>query len=184
MSSHILSAVLLGVSSNLDCLAVGLSYGLRKKQVGLVASLIIGLLSFSGTIFSMILGRGVAQLLPSRLPNLAGGLLIFLIGLLGLLRCMLGSGENAGDLRQDLSWKEAMTLGLVLALNNAGLGMGASMTGMGILSTACLVLLFCLLFLYGGNRLGKLRLTERAGRLTEYLAHGLMLVLGIYEMFL
>ena len=183
MASHFLSVALFGISSNIDCLAVGLSYGVRKQQMGIPAALIISLLSFTGTVLSMLVGQGIALLLPPKLPNIIGGVLIFAIGLVGIVRCILHrQSETARNATGQLSWKEAFVLGVALAANNAGLGIGARITGMRTFSTALLVLVLCLVFLYIGNRLGRVHAARRAGKCAECFANVLMMLLGIYEM--
>jgi putative Mn2+ efflux pump MntP len=151
--------------------------------MGVAAALIIGLISFAGTILSMMVGQGISQLLPSKLPNIIGGLIIFAVGLVGIVRCLIHSTADADQPPSDkLSSRESIALGFALAANNTGLGIGARITGMHTLSTALFVLVLCLMFLYIGNRLGRIRVARHAGKCTECFANGLMILLGIYEM--
>lgn len=183
MSSHFLSVMLFAVSSNIDCLAVGLSYGMRKLRIGWAAGAVIGAGSFFGTALSMLAGQGIAVLLPPWLPNLIGGFIIFAVGAAGFIRCALRRApeqEHGGNI--SLTWKGAAVLGAALAANNAGLGIGASITGMRVLPTALAVLLICPLFLYIGGRLGKISAMGRPGKYAETFANILMIGLGIYEM--
>ncbi|MDO4270682.1 MAG: manganese efflux pump [Eubacteriales bacterium] len=182
MSSHFLSIVIFGISSNIDCMAVGLSYGMKRKHIGAAASLIIGVISFMGTALSMLFGKSIALLLPPKLPNLLGGCIIFMIGAAGMLRSALGRDKEHAEQAVMLTQREAVVLGLALAVNNIGLGVGASITGMSVFPTALLALFLCLLFLYIGSKLGRLKGTQVLGRYVEPFANLLMIGLGIYEM--
>jgi putative Mn2+ efflux pump MntP len=63
---HFLSAVLFAVSSNMDNLVLGLSYGIQKKRIGWRANLLVALISLAGTALSMLLGGGLLLFLPPR----------------------------------------------------------------------------------------------------------------------
>ena len=69
-------------------------------------------------------------------------------------------------------------------LNNIGLGIGASITGLPVLSTALGSFLFSLVFLYIGNLVGRSKLSEVVGAFAEPLAALLMIGLGVYEIFI
>ena len=59
MQIHLLSALLFGVSSNTDNLVVGMSYGIKKMPIRWSENLIVALITFMGTVLSMILGKSV-----------------------------------------------------------------------------------------------------------------------------
>lgn len=182
---HFISILMFGISSNLDNLIVGLSYGIRRKTIGRTADLLVALISFIGTILSIALGKSLLSVFPRRLTAVLGSLIIVAIGVAGLIRYHKGKDLPADPETglHTLSIHEALVLGLVLSVNNVGLGVGAGMTGLVILPTALFSFAFSLVFLYTGNRLGAARLSNTAGRLAEPAASCLMIALGIYEMF-
>lgn len=48
---HLLSTLLLGISTNLDNLLIGVSFGFLKKRITIKANLVIGLFSAAATCF-------------------------------------------------------------------------------------------------------------------------------------
>ena len=46
---HVLSALLFAVSANIDCLAIGLSYGIQSVKIDARSNLIIAVISTAGT---------------------------------------------------------------------------------------------------------------------------------------
>ena len=190
MQIHLLSALLFGVSSNTDNLVVGMSYGIKKMPIRWSENLIVALITFMGTVLSMILGKSVLLFLPQKLAGILGSVIIILIGAVGLVKFFMKmkkpeeeSEEETELALQTLTRTEALILGLALTLNNIGLGIGASITGLPVLSTALCSFLFRLLFLYIGNLIGRSKIAELVGEFAEPLASLLMIGLGVYEIF-
>jgi putative sporulation protein YtaF len=77
---HLLSTILLAISSNLDNLGVGVSCGARKIAIPPSANLIIALVTSLGTLFSVSFGEMVASFLPAGAANLLGALIIVAAG--------------------------------------------------------------------------------------------------------
>ena len=191
MQIHLLSALLFGVSSNTDNLVVGMSYGIKKMPIRWSENLIVALITFMGTVLSMILGKSVLLFLPQKLAGILGSVIISLIGAVGLVKFFMKmkkpeeeSEEETELTLQTLTRTEALILGLALTLNNIGLGIGASITGLPVLSTALCSFLFSLLFLYIGNLIGRSKIAELVGEFAEPLAGLLMIGLGVYEIFI
>ena len=80
-----------------------------------------------------------------------------------------------------MTLKTTLLLGAALAVNNIGLGVGASITGMRLVPTAACAFLCSLLFFFGGNWIGGLREGGTIGWLAEPVANLLMVGLGIFE---
>ena len=191
MQIHLLSALLFGVSSNTDNLVVGMSYGIKKMPIRWSENLIVALITFMGTVLSMILGKSVLLFLPQKLAGILGSVIIILIGAVGLVKFFMKmkkpeeeSEEETELTLQTLTRTEALILGLALTLNHIGLGIGASITGLPVLSTALCSFLFSLLFLYIGNLIGRSKIAELVGEFAEPLAGLLMIGLGVYEIFI
>jgi putative sporulation protein YtaF len=79
-SVHLLSSILLAVSSNLDNLGVAITFGLRKVQVPWAANLLIAVLTGLGTLLSMKAGGYVTSLLPPFWSNLISSVIMVSVG--------------------------------------------------------------------------------------------------------
>ena len=181
---HPLSIALFALSANLDSLAVGFSYGLQGIVIDRKGNFLAGIIPFAGALLALFFGRGVLQVMPERAAQLAGGGLIVLIGLWGigeLVRKKAGRAQYAKG--AFLTTRQALVLGAALAANNMALGAGAGITGVAPLPAALASLLCGLLFLYVGNRLGRLCTGGKLVAGAQAGAALLMVALGIYEMF-
>ena len=178
------------VSSNLDNLVIGLSYGLKGVRIGPLANLLIGLVTLVGTMVSMGFGKLLLAVLPDGVAEVLGSGAILLIGawfLLGWLRGRRGEtwpGEDPDRFDRDRSHRieagEALALGAALTVNNMGLGIGASAMGLGVAATSlgsCLCSILCLCV---GNRAGRGWLSQGLGKCAEPLSGLLLVIMGLY----
>ena len=168
-------------SVNTDAFLVGMSYGIRKIHFTLFQNLLISLISFIGTLLSLFLGRRLLFFLPDRLTACAGSILLFALGIFYICKS-LKSSENslhAESIRTTLPLREVLLLGSALSLNNLGIGIGASMSGIVLLPTALITFLTSAVFLSGGNHLGSAALLRLSSRYADLLSGVMLLLLGI-----
>jgi putative sporulation protein YtaF len=78
---HLLSILLLAVSSSLDNLGTGVSYGLRNICIPLSLNLLIAISNSSGTLLSMLFGKVISGVLRPDTAGFLGALLLVAIGI-------------------------------------------------------------------------------------------------------
>ena len=197
----VLSWVLFALSTNLDNLVIGLSYGLRGIRVRLESGQLVGGLVLAGTLLSLWAGQGLQFLLPPVLARLLGSLVMAGLGLSSLWGVWKGKrGRQAGAEEEQwpqkhperfgraatrqIEWRESLALGGALALNNLGLGLGAGAAGMPVLAAGAAVFFMSFGLLYAGNFLGRKKKRRGSGRGAQAVSGLLMLLLGVGEWFL
>lgn len=79
--ASILPILLIAVSSNLDNIGVGASYGVRKINIPITSNLLIALVTATGTFLSIFLGQSVYLFISKGTEGLLGGAIIILAGL-------------------------------------------------------------------------------------------------------
>jgi putative sporulation protein YtaF len=77
---HIVSIILLNISSSFDNYGVGVSYGLRKLCIPLSLNLFIAFLNSSGTLFSMLFSKELSTFLKPATAGSIGSFLLIGIG--------------------------------------------------------------------------------------------------------
>ncbi len=173
---------LLAVAVSIDGFSVGLSCGLRKLIIPLPSLLVICCSSATAVGVSMLLGSGVAQLLPAQYVAAFGRGILILIGLYVTLQNMIEPRRESSPPEQEgehgkprslaallrrpedadldrsgtLSIKEALLLGAALAADAFGAGFGAAMIGAPLLFTALAVGLVKLILVPLGVLAGRL----------------------------
>ena len=102
------------------------------------------------TLLSLLLGRQGAALLPAALADRLGGLALLGLGLWYLLDALRGRGVEGPAHRS--GW---LGLSAALAVNNAGVGVAAGVTGLPPALSAACNFFVTLLALALGRRLGR-----------------------------
>lgn len=161
------------LACNLDTVLASVGQGARGEGLGRLEVLAVAAMTTAVTFLSLMLGAAGAGFLPEGLSQRLGGLALTALGLWYLLDALRGKGEAAP---QGKGW---VALSAALAVNNAGVGVAAGVTGLPpALASGCN---FCvtLLALWLGRALGR--------RLAEWSAlalpvSGLLLVLlGLWQ---
>ncbi|KZE79372.1 sporulation protein [Paenibacillus elgii] len=69
------------VSSSLDNLGAGISYGIRRIRVGVLSNLIIAMICFTFSESGILFGQWLSEVLPGILPVLISAFVMMVIGL-------------------------------------------------------------------------------------------------------
>jgi len=139
--------LLFALACNLDTVlaAVGAS---AKGESAPRRDLAVAAVTSAVTLLSLLLGEGGGALLPAALADRLGGLALAGLGLWYILDSLRGKGEAAGEAG---SW---LALSAALAVNNAGVGVAAGISGVAPLLGAGCNFALTLLALEAGRRLG------------------------------
>jgi len=208
---NILSIFLFAISSSGDSLIVGLSYGAKKVRINFINNFMISFISGIGTFLAMSFGKTILRLIPLKYSNIIGSGILILLGMFLLINWIkkeIESKKRTEEVNDDTSgfkhyedalrnpeiidindsktidFKEAIILGIVLCLNNIGLGIGASITGLNIFMTSISSLIFSLVFIPIGYCIGEKVVSDKLSRYSEIISIFIILILGIYELFI
>ncbi|MBE6033585.1 MAG: sporulation membrane protein YtaF [Clostridiales bacterium] len=200
---HFLSVFLFALAANIDNFIVGTAYGIKKVHLNLFHICAISMIISAGTLIAMIFGKSLLNFIPIGSAGLLGGVMIIAMGTYYFLAFWRNKDkENSKDKSkeedsnsqykdsaneielQKLGYKEIVLLGLALSLNNAGLGIGASITGLNIVITSIVSFIFSFMFIYLGNKLGKSRIAKVIGRYAEPASGLLIIALGLIEIYI
>lgn len=188
----ILSSLLFSISANVDNFVVGLSYGIKGIKIGGLSNLIISLVTFAGTILSMLFSKFIIRFIPRHVTSIIGSIILIAIGGWTIIGPLLKNTNDKGILNNPekadkdkslhIDSKESITLALALSLNNIGLGVGASMAGLNIVTTSLLTLVFSLIMIRIGYILGEVYLSNRFSEKATLVSGILIVLLGVGEL--
>jgi putative sporulation protein YtaF len=199
-----LSALLFSISSNLDNVVVGTAYGIKKIKIGIIANLIIAIVTSSGTFLSMSLGWYIAKFIPQSVSNVLGAGIIVILGIYFVIQSLIKLIRNTNskelalkDLSDMVEYaehsdvdksghidnKEAFILALGLTFNNLGTGVAASITGVNIYYTVIATFIISILTIILGVSIGKNVFGRFFGKYAPLIAGVLLIILGFIEMF-
>lgn len=206
---HTLSILFFALSSSSDNFVIGLSYGAKKINISFINNLLVALISCIGTITAMLFGKLFIRLISPQYTNMFGSLILIFFGLFMLFNtCKKKSNDhiqliydNSSKVQhyneiishpeavdknnsKTIEFKEAIILGLILCINNIGLGIGASISGLNIYITSLSSLIFSILFIKLGYYFGSIVTSGKLANYSEIISACVIILLGIYELFI
>lgn len=188
---QIIPSLLFGISSSLDALLIGISYGIRSVRIRLWQNLFISGITLAGTCLSVGFGSWLAPRLPALLSRYAGSLVLMLLGIWYVVKWLANKLAHRRETAQAcarsvprLTFPEVLGLGVSLSLNNIGIGLSASIAGLTLIPAAAATLACSLLFLFAGNRMGRSRLLQFLGASADPVSGVLLILLSFLQAFL
>jgi putative Mn2+ efflux pump MntP len=85
---HFVAACLLAIFSNVDNLAVGLAYGVKRLRIGLFTNLFIAVVSALATFLAISVGANISEYLPVGIANRLGSAILVAVGVWGILETL------------------------------------------------------------------------------------------------
>lgn len=193
---HFISAVLFALSANMDNVPLGIAYGIRGIKISFARNLLIALITSIGTLVSMSFGTVITLFIKKETAAIIGCSILILMGLwfiAGFFRKRLKKKKTAqeeesqevGDAKKSkqMTTRQSLGLALVLMVNNMAFGIGANIAGLPIILTSICTFLCSMLLLICGIKLGLKASSERLGTYSELISGILIVILGIYELF-
>ena len=179
ISLELLSALTAGflfaLACNLDTVLAAMGQGARGIPLGLRELLTAAAVTTLVTFLSLTLGALGGSFLPPGLAGKLGGLALTALGLWYLLDFLRGKGEPVQEASR--GW---LALSGALAVNNAGVGVAAGVTGLPpLLASGCNFAVTVLALLLG-RHLG--RRLARWSRLSLPLSGVLLIGLGVWQL--
>lgn len=199
-----LSILLFVIAASLDILVVSLAYGLKDIKINFSSTLVIASISALGTFISMILGKFFVDLIPVKLGDIIGGLVLLALGFYSIysyfkekkILTSHNSENNSSptfilenpevadkDKSGNIDFKESLALSLALALNNFGLGIGASISGLNITFTTISTFIISLIFISLGFYLSKTIKSKNISKNSNLIAGIIIIILSLFIIF-
>ncbi|KEO84156.1 sporulation membrane protein YtaF [Tumebacillus flagellatus] len=178
--------LLLALSSSIDNFGVGVSYGIRGIRIRFFANFIISIIAFCFSEIGIHAGSWMSVVLPGAVSNIAGALVLLVIGLRIILLTLpkkkrqqqpdstkprsitgyLESPEKADlDASGEIGFLESLVLGVAVSLNALSNGLGAGLIHLSALEISLSAAVFSFLAIWLGMLLGNKVASLRIGSL-------------------
>ena len=185
-----ITIIILGIAANLDNLGVGLAYGVKKTKIPFVSNFIIALVSMIVTFVSVTTGSTITQYISITAANLLGSLLLCLVGIWMLIPFKKDEAsplENPELIDTDgnhiVSFREAIILGFILSANCLASGVGMGVNGVSVLWTVFSIGFFSIVTIGASSYFGAFLSKTILGKYPTKIAGGLLISIGIFEVF-
>ncbi|MFD3448397.1 manganese efflux pump [Microbacteriaceae bacterium 4G12] len=166
------------ISSSLDNLGVGISYGIRNIRIGLLANSIIAITCFLFSETGILFGVWISKILPGIFPIIVAAFLLLVIGiriiLIAIPRKQANKSEadvesthpTATQLKGGISLWEACILGIALSANALTNGLSAGLLGLPSIAISITAAIGSFITVWLGVTLGRKVAMVRIGSFT------------------
>ena len=148
------SILLLAISSSMDSLGIGITYGLRKIKLEKRSKLVLFFTSMLVTLISIVTGNILKNIISEKYFKLIGPILLIFIGIIVLFKNDKNEYTFDLDNSNNIDIKEALILGMFLSLDSFCIGIGAILLDFNMLIFTITVACLQYVFLSIGNFLG------------------------------
>ena len=187
---YLIMLILITFASTADSFIIGFNYGLKKVRINNTSNFYISIVTCIGTFLSMHAGKLLSNLISARVANMMGGIVLVLLGIYMLKMTLFPTKNKMVKMSEDptmidedksqvIELKEALLIGLILSINNIGMGVGAGITGMPVFITPFICGVASFVFVKSGSSLGGLFQKEKLSEYLEILSAVFVLLLGI-----
>ncbi|PTB31015.1 manganese efflux pump MntP family protein [Photobacterium phosphoreum] len=177
-----LLALIFTLASNLDNFVIGLTYGVRNEKIPLSANVIIAFITSFVTLISMLGGKLITQLIPNHVSNELGSVIFILMGCWFIGSEILRQQQQQQKQHTVLNFKGAVMLGLLLSINNIGVGILGSITQLNITLVITLTFTTGMFLTYVGNHIGHSVIGNIVGKYNDLISGSLLLLLGVLSL--
>lgn len=155
-----ISSLFLAISSSIDSLGIGITYGIKNTKISFSSKIILFVLSLSISFSSIFLGYFLNNFISTTITSSIGSLILIFIGICIIFKTIF-ENKNKKNNYYDFNFsnlidpKEAIVLGLALSLDSFGIGLSYSLINTNCILFPILISFFQILFLSIGILLGK-----------------------------
>lgn len=179
-----INTLVLSISSSLDAMGIGITYGLRKTKFSTISKIIFFLVSLLATSFSIFLGNVIKQFLLPDFTTFLGASLIICIGIYAMLESFKKTKDFDFDNSNDINTKEALALSLSVTMDSLCIGISSSMLGISNSLFPIFVATLHLSFLLFGNILGKnlVNISKIPNNIWSIISGTILIIIGIFKL--
>ena len=156
----LINCFILAISSSIDSLGIGVTYGIKDKKISFSSTIILFIISLLVSFISVFFGKILLDFLPEFITELIGCFILFIIGFFVIVKSFFekkSGNQNDFDFNNSnlIDPKESVFLGFALSLDNFGIGISSSLIGSSYILFPILISVFLFMFLRVGILIGK-----------------------------
>lgn len=191
-----LSSILLSISSSIDSLGIGITYGIKNTKISFIGKIILFIISISTTYISILFGTFIQNIFPNLITKLIGSCILVFMGIYICYEALKKQDTNCNvfnnpissdlDNSQIIDSKESIFLAIALSLDSLCIGIGGSISNINLNFFPLLVSIFQLFFLSLGALLGTniTKFCRLPQNIWSIISGFLLIIIGIFKLFL
>ncbi|WP_066315872.1 manganese efflux pump [Bacillus sp. FJAT-29814] len=174
---------LIGISTNIDNIGVGMAYGLKKMKIPVWFNIIINTIGFFTTIIGVFLGYVISQFISQKETGLVSFCILFCIGVFTIYNDWFVSKKREIKI-QKLSIRQAVLLGFTLSITNIASGAGATVAYNSVIwSVIFSITVWGYIAIWFGNSVGNRVFSSILGHYSPLIAGFILIIIGFKQLF-
>lgn len=177
---NVIKAIAFALSANIDNVAIGMSYGIKKIKIPITTNLFISILMSVITYITMFIGTEIINLFNMAIISKIGAFTLIAIGIYLSLKEFINKDKKDCKLK-DLNLKNIITIVLALSANNIATGIAASMININKIFAFIFTFILSSIMLYIGNNLGRNILNDKLEKYSNIFSSIIIILLGLFQ---
>lgn len=159
-----LNSILLAISSSIDSLGIGITYGIKNTKISFIGKIILFIVSITISYFSMFLGDFIQTIFSNFLTKLIGNSILIVMGIYICFESLKKKNDSSNIFNNPISSdidnskiidsKESIFLAIALSLDSLCIGIGSAISNINLTFFPLLVSIFQIFLLSFGAFLG------------------------------
>lgn len=155
-----ISSLILAISSSIDSLSIGITYGIKNTKISWGSKIILFVLSLIISLSSIFLGYFLNDFISTTIASFIGSLILIFIGICIIFKTIF-ENKNKKNNYYDFNFsnlidpKESIVLGFALSLDSFGIGLSYSLIDANCFLFPVFISFFQILFLSIGSFIGR-----------------------------
>lgn len=189
-----LNSLILAISSSIDSLGIGITYGIKNTKISLIGKIILFIISLLTTYLSILLGNIIQSIFPNFLTKLIGSSILIFMGIYICTEALKEKKHSSNVFNNPISsdldnskiidLKESIFLAIALSLDSLCIGIGGSITDINLTFFPLLVSILEISFLIIGSFLGIHinKFSKLPQNIWSILSGILLIIIGIFKL--
>ena len=179
----LINTLILSVSSSLDAMGIGITYGLRKTKFSWISKIIFFIVSFTATTCSIFLGNVIKQFLSPEFTTILGAVLIIAIGVYAIIESFKRQKDFDFDKSNDINIKESLVLSISVTMDSLCIGISSSILGINNYFFPLFVAILHLTFLSIGGILGRnlVAISKIPNNIWNIISGTILIIIGVLK---
>lgn len=171
--------VIFVIVANLDNLLISLLYSLNNVKLNIKTFIIISTITTVGTWLSVILGKLIFNIIPIGYSIIISKIVLIIIGMYLVVSYFINSEKENFNVKKNLTLLDVILLGIILSINNIGVGIGFSINDFSFIKLLFFNFIFSYVFLILGVFLEKIIVFDSFKKIVVLLSGFLIMLMAL-----
>lgn len=180
---QIIYLFIIAILNSIDNIGVGVAYSIAGIKVKLSKNMLIASLAFIVSYLAALFGQLISQYLNETECTIISMLLLVLMGIRIIYTSFSKNKNNDLSMIKELNYKEALSIGIALALDDISSSVSSALVGYSAFMTSFPYFIISLVIFFSSNYTLKFITKFNLGNKPTIIAGILMILIGIFQFF-